>query len=93
MNKTDLIETIAAATRFPKSEVESILNCAIERIRKAVKDGDDVTLVGFGTFTKTKREARAGVNPQTGIEMKIPAMVVPRFRPGKEFKDALKKAH
>ena len=56
------------------------------KIKKAVKKGDDVTLVGFGTFTKSKRKARTGRNPQTGKEIKIPAMTVPKFRAGREFK-------
>lgn len=90
MNKTQLVDLIAKQTNATKTSVEDVLNSAVEHIKKAVKKGDDVTLVGFGTFTKSKRKARAGRNPQTGKEIKIPAMVVPRFRPGKEFKDALK---
>ena len=90
MNKTDLVDAIAKNTQLTKTDVESVLNSALENIRKSVKKGDDVTLVGFGTFTKAKRKARAGRNPQTGKEIKIPAMTVPRFRPGKEFKDAVR---
>lgn len=90
MNKAELVESVAASTQLTKTAVEESLNAAFEAIKKSVKKGDDVTLVGFGTFTKSKRKARAGRNPQTGQEIKIPAMVVPRFRPGKEFKDALR---
>jgi DNA-binding protein HU-beta len=90
MNKTQLVDHIADTTRMTKTDVESVLNHAIELIRKSVKKGDDVTLVGFGTFTKSKRKARAGRNPQTGKEIKIPAATVPRFRPGKEFKEAVR---
>jgi len=62
----------------------------IDTVKKSVKKGDDVTLIGFGTFTKSKRKARMGRNPQTGKEIKIPAMSVPKFRPGSEFKAAVR---
>jgi DNA-binding protein HU-beta len=90
MNKTQLIDAIAKNTQLTKTSVEDVLNVAIETIKKTVKKGDDVTLVGFGTFTKSKRKARGGCNPRTGAEMKIPAMTVPRFRAGKEFKESLR---
>ena len=90
MNKTELVDSIAKETALAKVNVEAVLNSALDMIKKSVKKGDDVTLVGFGTFTKSKRKARAGRNPQTGKEIKIPAMTVPRFRPGKEFKDILR---
>src|SRR5580658_977907 len=90
MNKTQLIDVIAKSTQLTKTSVEDVLNATLETIKKSVKKGDDVTLVGFGTFTKSKRKARPGINPQTGKEIKIPAMTVPKFRPGREFKDYLK---
>ncbi len=90
MNKAELIEAVAKNTNLSKVEVEAALKSTFEAIKKSVKKGDDVTLVGFGTFTKTKRKARVGRNPQTGKEIKIPAMTVPKFRPGREFKEALK---
>ncbi len=89
MNKTQLVDSIARKTSFTKTDIETILNAAFDKIRGAVGEGEDVTLVGFGTFTRTQRKARAGRNPQTGKEMEIPAMVMPRFRPGKEFRDSL----
>ena len=89
MNKNDLIEKIAAQTDYPKSQIESILNQSIHVIKKAVHKGDDVTIVGFGTFTRTNRKARAGFNPRTGQKMQIPAMTLPKFKPGKEFKELL----
>lgn len=89
MNKTELIEAIAKAANVTKVDAEGVLNATIDTIKKSVKKGDDVTLIGFGTFTKTKRKARMGRNPQTGKEIKIPAMTVPKFRPGREFKDAV----
>jgi DNA-binding protein HU-beta len=90
MNKTQLVDLIAKQTTLTKTSVEEVLNASIDVIKKSVKKGEDVTLVGFGTFTKSKRKARAGRNPQTGKEIKIPAMTVPRFRAGKEFKDSLR---
>jgi DNA-binding protein HU-beta len=90
MNKTELVDAIAKNTNLAKINVEDVLNNAFDAIKKSVKKGDDVTLVGFGTFTKSKRKARTGRNPQTGKEIKIPAMTVPRFRPGKEFKDSVR---
>ncbi|MCX7978046.1 MAG: HU family DNA-binding protein [Bdellovibrionaceae bacterium] len=90
MNKQQLIERIAAETKMSKAQAEQILDCAIDNIKKAVKKGDDVKLVGFGTFTKAKRKARTGRNPQTGKEIKIPATWAPKFRPGAEFKALVK---
>ncbi|MBL7716439.1 MAG: HU family DNA-binding protein [Bdellovibrionales bacterium] len=90
MNKAQLVEAIAEATQQTKTSVENTLNVAFDLIKASVKKDEDVTLVGFGTFTKSKRQARSGRNPQTGMEIKIPEMIVPRFRPGKEFKDLLK---
>lgn len=90
MNKAQLIESVAKATQLTKVDAEAVLNTALDTIKKSVKKGEDVTLIGFGTFTKSKRKARLGRNPQTGKEIKIPAMTVPKFRPGREFKDALK---
>lgn len=90
MNKQELIEKIAASTKLPKSQCEHVLNECFDIIKKSVKKGDDVKLVGFGTFTKTRRKARTGRNPQTGKEIKIPATWAPKFRPGAEFKNMLK---
>lgn len=90
MNKAQLIEVLAKNTKMKKVDAEGILNTALDAIKKSVKKGDDVTLIGFGTFTKTKRKARIGRNPQTGKEIKIPAMTVPKFRAGREFKDAVR---
>lgn len=90
MNKAELIEVIAKNTKMTKTDCENFLNTAIDTIKKSVKKGDDVTLIGFGTFTKAKRKARMGRNPQTGKEIKIPAMTVPKFRAGREFKNFVK---
>ncbi len=90
MNKAQLIEAVAKSTKLTKVDTESAINSALDAIKKTVKKGEDVTLIGFGTFTKTKRKARIGRNPQTGKEIKIPAATVPKFRAGREFKDAVK---
>lgn len=90
MNKAQLIEKIAGETNMTKAETERFLDITIENIKKTVKKGDDVKLVGFGTFTKAKRKARTGRNPQTGKAIKIPAAWYPKFRPGAEFKELVK---
>ncbi len=91
MNKAQLIEKIAKETQASKSHVEAILDCTVDTIKTCVKKGDDVKLVGFGTFTKTKRNARTGRNPQTGKAIKIPASWAPKFRAGAEFKSLIRK--
>lgn len=90
MNKAQLIEKIAGEGHWSKAETEKMLDITIENIRKAIKKGDDVKLVGFGTFLKAKRKARLGRNPRTGKTIKIPAMSYPKFRPGAEFKNMVK---
>jgi len=90
MNKAQLIEKIAAEANMTKAQAEKALDATIDNIKKQVKKGDDVKLVGFGTFTKAKRKARMGRNPQTGKAIKIPAANYPKFRPGAEFKDIVR---
>ena len=89
MNKAELIERVSKETNLTKTQVENTLNCITDSIKKAIKKDEEVKLVGFGTFTKSKRKARTGRNPQTGAEIKIPATCVPKFKPGKEFKDLI----
>jgi DNA-binding protein HU-beta len=89
MNKAQLVEHLASEVNITKADCERVIDCTLETIRKAIKKGDDVTLVGFGTFTRAKRKARTGRNPQTGEAIKIPATTVPKFRVGKAFKDFL----
>ncbi len=89
MNKTELVGEIADATQQSKTRIEETINQLISIVKKKVGAGEDVTLVGFGTFTQTRRKARAGRNPQTGEAIQIPEMTVPRFRPGKDFKALL----
>ena len=92
MNKAQLVNKISKSTHIPKSEVESVLNAALATIRKAVTLGDDVTLSGFGTFLRVERKARPGRNPRTGQDIEIPAAPVPKFRPGKEFRESVFKS-
>ncbi|HAD81362.1 MAG: DNA-binding protein HU [Candidatus Edwardsbacteria bacterium RIFOXYD12_FULL_50_11] len=89
MNKAELIEAVAKVT-CTKAEAGNAVNAVIDNIAKALKKGDSVTLVGFGTFSVKKRKARIGRNPQTGKEIKIAAKKVPAFKPGKELKDTVR---
>ncbi|HTY07628.1 MAG: HU family DNA-binding protein [Candidatus Edwardsbacteria bacterium] len=89
MNKAELIEAVAKET-CTKAEAANAVNLVFDSIAKALKKGDSVTLVGFGTFVVRKRKARIGRNPQTGKEIKIAAKKVPAFKPGKELKNAVK---
>ena len=85
MNKKDIINEVAKAT-CSKAEAGKAVDAFLEAIKKSLKKGNKVTIIGFGTFSVIKRAARKGRNPQTGKEIKIPAMTVPKFRPGREFK-------
>lgn len=89
MNKSEMIEAIATSADISKAAAGRALDGAMEAIKKSLKKGDMVTLVGFGTFYADKRAARGGRNPRTGEAIKIKAAKVPKFRPGKALKDAL----
>ena len=89
MNKTELIEAIAKEADISKAAAGRSLDAAVGAIQQALKKGQMVTLVGFGTFYVGKRAARNGRNPQTGATIKIKAAKVPKFRAGKSLKDAL----
>jgi len=91
MNKAELIEKIASQADMTKASAERVLNSSIEQIIKSVTKGEDVKLIGFGTFKSGKRAARIGRNPQTGAELKIPAAKTVKFSAGKAFKDAVNK--
>ncbi|MBQ4160252.1 MAG: HU family DNA-binding protein [Clostridia bacterium] len=90
MNKTELIANVAASADISKKDAEKAINALIENITGALKKGDKVQLVGFGTFEVRERAARVGRNPQTKAEIKIPASKVPAFKVGKALKDAIK---
>ena len=87
MNKNELIAKLAEETQMTKADCQRVIEATIDITRKLVQDGEELRLVGFGTFLRSKRSARRGRNPQTGEEMTIDAQWVPRFRAGKEFKD------
>lgn len=89
MNRQELIESIVNKTALSKKDTDAVLKAFIEVVTKAVKKGDKVQLIGFGTFERTTRSARTGRNPQTGAEIKIAAKKAPRFVAGKAFKDAV----
>lgn len=89
MNKAELIDALATSADLSKASAARALDSALESITKALKKGDSVTLVGFGTFMVRKRAARAGRNPRTGEAIKIKASKVPAFKAGKALKDAL----
>ncbi|TNF34339.1 MAG: HU family DNA-binding protein [Gammaproteobacteria bacterium] len=89
MNKSELIDAIAEAADLSKADAGRALDAMVDAITAALKKGDSVSLVGFGTFAAKQRAARTGRNPQTGEEIKIKASVVPSFKAGKGLKDAL----
>ena len=89
MTKGDLVDKIASGADISKSAAEKALKAAIDGITAALKKGDKVSLVGFGTFDVSKRAARKGRNPQTGAEINIKASNVPKFKAGKALKDAV----
>jgi len=90
MQKSELIETIAGDANISKAAAERALASLLNNISKALKGGDRISLVGFGTFSISKRAARMGRNPQTGAEIKIKASKVPKFSAGKSLKEAVK---
>lgn len=90
MTKAELIDKIAAGAGLTKSDASKSLDAALDAIKAALKKGQKVTLVGFGTYSISKRKARKGRNPRTGAEIKIAACKVPKFTAGKTLKDAVK---
>jgi DNA-binding protein HU-beta len=90
MQKSELIETIAGDANISKAAADRALASLLNNITKALKGGDRISLVGFGTFSISKRAARMGRNPQTGAEIKIKASKVPKFSAGKSLKEAVK---
>lgn len=90
MNKSQLVELVATKTHSTKQDSEAFLDATLEIIQKTVSKGDDVKLVGFGTFSRCNRKSRVGRNPKTGESVKIPKTSVPRFKPGKDFRSCVK---
>ncbi len=90
MTKAELIDKIAAGANLTKTDASNALDATINAVKASLKKGQKVTLVGFGTFSISKRKSRKGRNPRTGEEIKIPATKVPKFTAGKTLKDAVK---
>ena len=91
MNKAELINAVAASADCSKKDAEAVITAALDTITAALKEGDKVQLVGFGSFEVKKRAARIGRNPKTKESIEIPASVVPVFKAGKALKDAVGK--
>lgn len=89
MNKSELIDQIAASADISKAAAARVLDAFTDSVTAALKKGDSVTLIGFGTFAVSQRAGRTGRNPRTGAELKIAARKAPGFRAGKALKDAV----
>lgn len=90
MTKAQLIDAIAKKAKISKKAAGAAIDTFIDSVTAALKKGDKVTLVGFGTFLAAKRKARTAKNPQTGETIKVPAKRVPKFKAGRELKSAVK---
>ena len=91
MNKAELINAVATAAEVSKKDTEAVITAMLDTITDALKEGDKVQLVGFGSFEVKKRAARIGRNPRTKEEIEIPATVLPVFKAGKLLKDTISK--
>ena len=91
MNKAELISAVAAAAEVSKKDAEAVIAATLDTITAALKEGEKVQLVGFGSFEVKKRAARIGRNPKTKESIEIPASVVPVFKAGKALKDTVAK--
>jgi DNA-binding protein HU-beta len=89
MNKAELIEAVAKSTKQTKTNVEETLNALMAAVQTSLVKGENVQLIGFGTFAVEARAARIGRNPATGKELKIPAKKVAKFKVGSKLKDAV----
>jgi len=89
VNKQDLVNEVAKIADLPKTKAQSAVEAVIDSIKATLKKGGEVRLVGFGTFTVAKRAETTGRNPRTGETIKIPASKQPKFKAGKELKDAV----
>ena len=89
MTKAELITAVADESGLKKVDAEKAVNAFIASVTAALKQGDKLSLVGFGTFCTTKRAARKGQNPQTGKKINIPAATIPKFKAGKNLKEAV----
>lgn len=89
MNKPELVAAVAVAANLTKADSDKAIEAVFAAVTAALKSGDDVRLVGFGTFSVTERTVRAGRNPRTGETIVIPASKAPKFSAGKQLKDAV----
>ncbi len=89
MNKAALIGSIAAKANLSKRDARAAVEAMVSTIKAAMKSGDKVSLVGFGTFSAPTRAARSGRNPQTGEAIQIPARKIPKFTPGRSLRDSI----
>ncbi len=90
MNKGDMVDRIATDAGITKQQAQDALDSVIQTTSTELKNGNKVTLVGFGTFSVSKRSARKGRNPQSGAEINIPEKTVVKFKPGKDLSDYVK---
>jgi DNA-binding protein HU-beta len=89
VTKAELISAVADGSGLKKVDAEKAVTAFIESVTEALKQGEKLSLVGFGTFSTAKRAARKGQNPQTGKKINIPAATIPKFKPGKNLKEAV----
>ena len=89
MNKAEFVDAVAAKADMPKQDAASAVDAVLDSLTDALKGGDQVTLIGFGTFLVRERDARTGRNPRTGEEIQIAASKMPSFKAGKALKDAV----
>ena len=90
MNKTEFVDALAAKTGLSKKDAKAAIEASIEIITETLKNGDSVSLIGFGTFATSKRAARTARVPGTGEEVQVPESTVAKFKPGKALKEAVK---
>lgn len=90
MNKMELVEAAAMKAKVSKAAAKKVLDGVLAEVKKSLSKKESVSLTGFGTFIVSRRAARKGRNPRTGAALNIPAMNVPRFRPGKGLKQAVR---
>lgn len=90
MNKTELISKVAEKTEITKKDATKAVDAVFATISESLQSGEKVQIIGFGNFEVRERAARKGRNPQTGVEIEIPASKVPAFKPGKALKDGIK---
>jgi len=90
MNKAELVEEVSNKTGITKKQAGNVINAITDTVKETLSKGERITLVDFGTFHVMKRKAREGRNPRTGKKLEIPAKKVPKFRPGKNLKEAVR---